>query len=30
MDLLVEGAQGTLTGPLGRAAGGMMMTYGNE
>jgi len=30
MDLLVEGAEGTFSGPLGRAAGGMSMTYGIE
>ena len=27
MDLLVEGAEGTFNGPLGRAAGGMRMMY---
>ena len=27
LDLLVEGAEGTFNGPLGRAAGGMMMMY---
>jgi protease IV len=30
MDLLVEGAEGTFNGPLGRAAGGMKMMYGAE
>jgi len=30
MDLLVEGAEGTFNGPLGRAAAGMSMTYGIE
>lgn len=28
LDLLVEGAEGTFNGPLGRAAGGMSMVYG--
>ncbi|NTW99256.1 MAG: signal peptide peptidase SppA [Geobacteraceae bacterium] len=30
LDLLVEGAEGTLNGPLGRAAGGMRMMYEAE
>lgn len=30
IDLLVEGAEGTFNGPLGRAAGGMKMMYGAE
>lgn len=30
MDLLVEGAEGTFNGPLGRAAGGMRMMYEAE
>lgn len=30
MDLLVEGAEGTFNGPLGRAAGGMKMLYEAE
>ncbi|MBW4055970.1 MAG: signal peptide peptidase SppA [Proteobacteria bacterium] len=30
LDLLAEGAEGTFNGPLGRAASGLMMTYGAE
>lgn len=30
MDLLVEGAEGTFYGPLGRAVSGMSMVYGTE